>query len=901
MSWLTIGTAAALASLVVLSGAAAARDTAVFIDGGKPLLVRTEGADWTQRDGYLECAGTGNTVFAGRTIGAGDFRVKATLRIVNVAGSAATFVIDGTSHFGFEGSSGTMFTSGPVFGHATQFVGPPRVREGRDFLFEVVRTGNELRFMIDGEGIHTVTYEGQQLGAIGFRPWRSTMQIISFAAFGETIDTPPPAPPSSMPQFYTIPTIDLAHETHRQVIVDREPGQYLGHPTTVLLEDNKTMICVYPKGHGRGAIVMKRSTDAGLTWSDRLPTPENWATSQEVPTIYRVVDPQGVKRLIMFSGLYPIRMAVSEDDGATWTPLEPIGDFGGIVTMATMVRLKDGSYATFFHDDGRFLRDAGKRNSFQVFKCISTDGGLTWGQPEVVTEHPAAHLCEPGAVRSPDGKQIALLLRENSRKYNAFVVFSDDEGKTWSEPRELPASLTGDRHTARYAPDGRLFISFRDRTHISPTWGDWVGWVGTYEDIVTGSEGQYRVRLMDNHKGADTTYPAVELLPDGTFVTTTYGHWTPGEEPYIASVRFTMEELDAKAAGLPEQVDVFVSGEDGYHTYRIPALLVSKEGTLLAFCEGRKTSASDHGDLDLVLKRSEDGGQTWSEQMIVYEEGGDAEITIGNPCPVVDQDTGTIWLPFCRDNDDVFITSSSDDGRTWSQPIEITSDVKKPGWSWYATGPGVGIQLKRGPHKGRLVIPCDHRETIDGKPVKVSNVFYSDDHGETWELGGSVKAHTDECQVVELTNGRLLINMRNYWGREGGDEAKGDMRAIAWSEDGGETWSDIEFDETLIEPVCQASFIRYTEGNNNRVLFSNPASKETRHHMTVRLSYDEGETWPIAAVLNSGPSAYSCLTALPDGDIGCLYEGGIKGRYERITFARCRLEWLTGGREKAAR
>ena len=349
------------------------------------------------------------------------------------------------------------------------------------------------------------------------------------------------------PKDYSIPLIDLAGETHRQVIVDKEPGQYLGHPTTVLMEDNKTIIAVYPKGHGRGAIVMKKSTDGGLTWSERLPTPDNWASSQEVPTLYRVIDPQGKRRLIMFSGLYPIRMAVSEDDGETWTPLKPIGDFGGVVAMASLVQLKNGDYMALFHDDGRFLHGAGKRTKFQVFKTISKDGGLTWGQPEVITEHPEAHLCEPGAIRSPDGRQIALLLRENSRKYNSFVVFSDDEGLTWTKPIELPGALTGDRHTGKYAPDGRLFITFRDTTHKSPTKGDWVGWVGMYDDIVNGREGQYRVRLMDNHNGADCAYPGLELLPDSKFVTTTYGHWIEGESPFIVSVRFKLEEIDAKA------------------------------------------------------------------------------------------------------------------------------------------------------------------------------------------------------------------------------------------------------------------------------------------------------------------------------------------------------------------
>ncbi len=349
---------------------------------------------------------------------------------------------------------------------------------------------------------------------------------------------------------YTIPVVDISGEKERQVIVDQEKGQYLGHPTTLLLEDNKTMLIVYPKGHGRGPIVYKRSNDTGLTWSDRLPTPESWKTSVEVPTLHRVVDASGKKRIIMFSGLHPIRMAVTEDDGATWSELAPIGNFGGIVTMGTVIDLKTpGHYLAFFHDDGRYIRGApAKAWRFWVYTTLSKDGGLTWSAPTPIAMMPDANLCEPGALRSPDGKQIAVLLRENSRKYNSFVIFSNDEGQTWSEPKELPAALTGDRHVAKYTPDGRLFISFRDTTHVSPTKGDWVGWVGKYEDIVNGTEGQYRVRIMDNTKGADCTYPGIEVLPDGTIVTTTYGHWTEGEMPYLVSVRFKLAELDAKAA-----------------------------------------------------------------------------------------------------------------------------------------------------------------------------------------------------------------------------------------------------------------------------------------------------------------------------------------------------------------
>src|SRR6187401_3058994 len=147
------------------------------------------------------------------------------------------------------------------------------------------------------------------------------------------------------------------------------------------------------------------------------------------------------------------------------------------------------------------------------------------------------------------------------------------------------------------------------------------------------------------------------------------------------------------------QTDVFSAGSEGYHTFRIPALVVTKKGTLLAICEGRKTGRGDHGDLDLVLKRSTDNGQTWGKLELIYEEGGEAKVTIGNPCPVVDRDTGVIWLPFTRENDKVFMTSSSDDGQTWTRPREITANVKAADWNWYATGPGNGIQLIHGEHK----------------------------------------------------------------------------------------------------------------------------------------------------------------------------------------------------------
>ena len=342
----------------------------------------------------------------------------------------------------------------------------------------------------------------------------------------------------------------------------------------------------------------------------------------------------------------------------------------------------------------------------------------------------------------------------------------------------------------------------------------------------------------------------------------------------------------------PAQVDVFVSGTEGYHTFRIPALVVTRAGSVLAICEGRKTSRADHGDVDLVLKRSSDGGRTWGPLELVFEEGGDQNITIGNPCPVVDQETGVIWLPFTRNNNDVFITSSKDDGKTWSQPRRITSQVKKQNWNWYATGPGNAIQLERGPHRGRLIIPCDHRVNgiEDRRASSRSHVFFSDDHGKTWQLGGAADSKTNECAVVQLSDSTLMINMRSFRGRG--------KRAVALSRNAGLTWSAATDDATLIEPVCQASLIRYTwrdaEGKS-RLLYSNPATKSGRHRMTVRLSYDEGQTWPISKVLHEGSAAYSSLAELPGGTIGLLYE---RDDYQKITFASFTLQWLTDGQDR---
>ncbi|MBN1341425.1 MAG: exo-alpha-sialidase [Phycisphaerae bacterium] len=339
-----------------------------------------------------------------------------------------------------------------------------------------------------------------------------------------------------------------------------------------------------------------------------------------------------------------------------------------------------------------------------------------------------------------------------------------------------------------------------------------------------------------------------------------------------------------------EQIEVYVSGADGYHSYRIPAIVVSKKGTLLAFCEGRKKSRADDGDIDLLLKRSADGGKTWSKARVVREEGGDAPITIGNPCPIVDDRTGRVHLTFCRNNQRAFYTHSDDDGATWAHPVEITESFKAFDFKWtrLATGPGHGLQLELGAHKGRLLVPVWLNEGMS-KPYRAA-VILSDDAGKTWHVGGLIGPevpNTNECMAVETADGSVCLNIRARGAK---------VRSVAWSKDGGETFGKCEHVETLVGPTCQASIVRLTKKTADapgRVLFANPASTK-RERMTVRISDDEARTWSTGRLLHRGPAAYSDLCVLPDRTIGCLYERGGKSPYEKITFARFDLRWISG-------
>jgi sialidase-1 len=365
-----------------------------------------------------------------------------------------------------------------------------------------------------------------------------------------------------------------------------------------------------------------------------------------------------------------------------------------------------------------------------------------------------------------------------------------------------------------------------------------------------------------------------------------------------------------RAQGLFEQTELFVSGQDDYNTYRIPSVVCTKSGTVLAFTEGRKDIGKDGGPTDIVLKRSLGNAGPWTPafaaqqgegrerhntmmwlplQVVFRSADGDAWM---NPVPVIDQSDGTIFLvanlfkqPYKDGNAPIWVIKSTDEGATWSEPVEITQ-----GTGIHEIGPGAGIQL----HTGRLVI-----QVYDG-------TIYSDDHGKSWKAGGTAPGEWNETQVVELVDRTLLFSRRGMHSRR-----------IMFSKDQGETWSQPVADPDLPDPDCQGSMIRYTREDQgyskNRILFSNPVSGNIgvgsvtsdargRFNVTVRMSYDEGKTWPVEKTILKGPGAYSSMTVFPDGSIGILFETGARygdfvDHYSKEVFARFTLDWLTDGKD----
>ena len=572
----------------------------------------------------------------------------------------------------------------------------------------------------------------------------------------------------------------------------------------------------------------------------------------------------------------------SDDGGKTWAETKRLHDgiLGPIKNKP--IRLVDGTLLS---------PSSTEDNGWGVHLERSDDAGATWTRTETLADPDNVQAIQPTILTHPGGR-LQILCR--SRAGVIVESWSTDGGKTWSPLAKTTLPNPNSGIDAVTLKDGRAYLVFNPTPKgraplslaVSPDGANW-----TTAPVLDDGRGEY-------------SYPSVIQAADG-LVHVVYT-WRRLKIAHVVIDPAKVPPGEPIGGGgvtsALRQAPVFVAGEDGYHSFRIPSLIASPRGFLIALCEGRKAGRGDSGNIDLVLKRSADGGANWGPLQVVWDDGPN---TIGNPCPVFDRESDVLWLILTRnlgqDNEraiktrtaegtrTVWVLRSPDEGASWSGPVEITAAVKPASWTWYATGPGVSIQSR----DGRLIVPCDYN--ADGE-VFGSHVIVSDDHGATWTLGGTVTPDVNECQVIERNDGSLLLNMRNHKTR------KGAGRAVAESLDGGKTWSPPRPDPTLIEPICQASLIRVEPPGqgDGRILFSNPASA-TRERMTVRLSPDEGATWTRSRVVHEGPSAYSCLAILPDGTVGCLYERGDLNAYETITLARFGLDWLESETQPAAR
>ena len=328
-------------------------------------------------------------------------------------------------------------------------------------------------------------------------------------------------------------------------------------------------------------------------------------------------------------------------------------------------------------------------------------------------------------------------------------------------------------------------------------------------------------------------------------------------------------------------IEVFKVGDFGtYPSIRIPALLCTQKGTLIAIAEARDGHKDQAGN-DLLVSTSPDNGKTWSKAALAYEQGKDS---LNNPCIVQDAKSGTVFLFYQvfpagtreggkglgvgpKGRHRICLVTSNDDGRSWSKPVDVTEQIKPDDAITTASGPGIGIQLRTGKHAGRLVIPFN---SINAAKVFVNWVAYSDDGGKSWKHGAEVPEgdlRLNEVQVAETSDGGLYLNSRQMAGTGG--------RKVAWSKDGGETWTQAIEDKNLPEPVCQGSVLTLEPGKP-RLLFlnpqGNPPGSRGRKDGVIRLSLDDGKTWAKSRLLVPGPFAYSSMALMKDGRVGILFE-----------------------------
>lgn len=700
-----------------------------------------------------------------------------------------------------------------------------------------------------------------------------------------------------------IPTIDISNETFRHIIIaDGAEEKYPGHPATVLMADGKTMYCIWSTGEEHATSSMAVSYNGGINWekiNNRLPA--GFRLNENCPGIYRMLDMKtGKTRLWAFPAEPDMPRIMSEDGGKTWIEESPLATKYP-ETFNSIVKTSDGNYMGFYHrnEDG----------TLKVLQAKTEDGGITWSSPHVIADIEGKEPCNPFVFRSPNNKELCCIMAENTHKGRSLMMFSKDEGSTWSNPEPTSWELTGDGYQGIYTKDERLVITFRDMVPDSPTKGHLMAWIGTYDDIKNCNAGEYRIKLLhDDGTNSDSDYPGIEILPDGTIIAITHIKYKDNKDKRsVVSIRFDIHETDAKAAkyfvdnsektNVPAyfQKQTLFKRRSGEKKIRIPSIIIAPDGTILAFARGCSS-----------LRKSYDNGKTWTQE---EEVKGVKE---GNV--LVDEVTKNIIIISGTQTDDPCIFRSNDNGNTWKkESISIKANVRGDGGAHSMVPINIGamsngITLKYGEHKGRLLQPGRVQPPFGNNEQEYWMYFYntsmySDDRGKTWQVSDGIMSGTGEATLTELSDGRVYYNSRSHMSID-------HKRRIAWSYDGGNRYVDWYASEELYEVGerfyfkygskpsygCMAGLKRIPDGvvsTKDVLLYSSPDWKGGfRFKMTVWASFNGASTWPVKRLIDPGLSAYSSIAVNDDGMIFLLYEGGEKQLQDEINIAVFNLKWL---------
>ena len=836
--------------MAVATGATLSGAERAVVSGGKAVgLVGENGAMVEAGDGCVVLADHKALYYASGIPEGPDVEVRVKMAIDGLAKSAAILKF-GDQFYGFEGADGKVFTGGGVLAKAKLRGQPPAVSDGRVFELVVTRAGGRMRLAIDGKELFNVSDRRSTFGPVALRPWRSTMRVYDFSMkaglfasteelFAREKETARIAE--------TFPWVDLSGDKTKDVIVaEGRPDLYQGHPTTALLPDGR-IFAVWCTPHGGWCGPAAESADGGRTWTridDRFP--EGFTRHVNCPSVYRLVGPDGKARLWVWSQakMRPdakdyrdhrewgeaMPSVMSEDEGKTWKEMPALGrKFLCIMAFSSIVQLKDGSYLGLYHTGP----DGIDRSPLGVLQSVSKDGGFTWSEPKSVCAVEGKDPCEPYVFRSPDGNELCCLIRENTHAGCSLMMFSRDEGKTWSKAEDAPWALSGDRHQGVQLPDGRLVIVFRDMAPKSPTRGHFVAWVGPYAAIKSKeTKGTYRVKLLHSYAGCDCGYPGIHLLPDGTVVATTYiKYWDDARKQSVVCTRFRVDETDRRIGLDGDPVRVYLD-EKGPGSCGA-CLFAHKDGGIVCGIKG-------------WYRKSDDGGRTW-RKLYPFSPGGGT-----NPLRLKDGRLMNVWqirtqniLTNSLGASNFYVSFSKDEGKTWEGKVPLSEDNRR----LYLMNDRP-IRLST----GRILVSFSlHPNELLGKKLETVgwvNAFYSDDEGQTWREGKWLKT-TVADQLCEPTTFECKDGTIKMLARTG----KGYLYETE-SRDGGETWCT-ERPTTLKSP-CAPYFLRkdpytgwvFIAWDNS---FPGPHHQYPRTPLALGVSRDDGKTWEYIRDIENDP------------------------------------------------